>query len=256
MELETNKYRILYLGNQVLIFQIVFCSWKLRSIHKFWIQNHFCEILRGQDIYETKCDSETDPKWLLVGLVTQTNWIDVITVFILIVFKICGSSELNNLSFDQNHLIENPILFCKYLSPLISHRNGFVFKICVWICFHEKKKQFEKPILGCGDIMQNPSLIRFGDTLYNSIILIYKDQITDQPPIFTIFICKRYENYTKNGGTWPYNPCLRAKFGPNLSHKTVLVSKSCHLFCWVHRVYGKQKGWLNRLVILARKLQK
>ena len=57
------------------------------------------------------------PKWLLVGLVTQTNWIDVITNFISIVFKICGSSKSNNLSFDQNHLIKNPILFRKYLSP-------------------------------------------------------------------------------------------------------------------------------------------
>ena len=56
------------------------------------------------------------PKLLLLGLVTQTDWIDVITVILLIIFKICGSSRLNNLSFDQNHLIKNPILFCKYLS--------------------------------------------------------------------------------------------------------------------------------------------
>ena len=57
------------------------------------------------------------PKWLLVGQVTQTDWIDVITVFILIIFKIGGSSRLNNLSFYQNHLIRNSFLFCKYLSP-------------------------------------------------------------------------------------------------------------------------------------------
>ena len=56
------------------------------------------------------------PKSLLLGLVTQTDWIDVITVILLIIFKICGSSRLNNLSFDQNHLIKNPILFYKYLS--------------------------------------------------------------------------------------------------------------------------------------------
>ena len=56
------------------------------------------------------------PKLLLLGLVTQTDWIDVITITFLIIFKICGSSRLNNLSFDQNHRIKNPILFCKYLS--------------------------------------------------------------------------------------------------------------------------------------------
>ena len=38
------------------------------------------------------------PKWGLVGLVTQTNWIDVKTVFILIVFKIYRTSKSNNLS--------------------------------------------------------------------------------------------------------------------------------------------------------------
>ena len=56
------------------------------------------------------------PKLFLIGLVTQSKWIDVITVILLIIFKICGSSRLDNLSFDQNHLIKNPILFCKYLS--------------------------------------------------------------------------------------------------------------------------------------------
>ena len=37
-----------------------FFSWKLRYIHKFWIQNHFCEILGDQDIYKTKYGSKTD----------------------------------------------------------------------------------------------------------------------------------------------------------------------------------------------------
>ena len=48
-----------FLCNQVPDFQIRFFSWKLRSICKFWIQNLFCAILGGQDIYKTKCDSET-----------------------------------------------------------------------------------------------------------------------------------------------------------------------------------------------------
>ena len=119
----------------------LFFSWKMRSIRKFWIQIHLCAILGGQDIHNTKYGSETDqlifilshidlktekfvssstnwpktvliaPKWLLVRLVTQTDWINVITVFILIIFKMCGSSKSNNFSFDQNHLIESPILF-------------------------------------------------------------------------------------------------------------------------------------------------
>ena len=43
-----------FLGNQALDFQIVFFSWKLRSICKFWIQNHFCAILEGWEICKTK----------------------------------------------------------------------------------------------------------------------------------------------------------------------------------------------------------
>ena len=58
-------------------------------------------------------------------------------------------------------LFQNHILFCKYLSPLTSHRNGFVFKIWVWISVQEKKLK-ENPILGCRNIKQ----IFFQDTLY------------------------------------------------------------------------------------------
>ena len=82
------------------------------------------------------------PKWLLVGLVTQTNWIDVITNFISIVFKICGSSKSNYFSFDQNNLIKNLILFCKCLSPQKSHRNGFVlFCSNMFPCYGEYNVQ-------------------------------------------------------------------------------------------------------------------
>ena len=102
------------------------------------------------------------PKSLLGGQVTQSDWIDILTIFILIIFKFFGNSKLNNLSFDQNHLIKNPILFCKYFGPLISDRSGFVFKICVWISVFRRKKQFENPRLGCRDIKQKPSLIFFG----------------------------------------------------------------------------------------------
>ena len=80
------------------------------------------------------------PKCLLGGLVTQTDWTDVITVFILVCLKLCGSTKSNNLSFYQNHLIKNPIFFCKYLSPKKLHNNGFIFKIFVWISIFMRKK--------------------------------------------------------------------------------------------------------------------
>ena len=43
-----------YLSNQALDFQMFFFSWQLRSIRKFWIQNHFCAILGEQGINKTK----------------------------------------------------------------------------------------------------------------------------------------------------------------------------------------------------------
>ena len=53
-------------------------------------------------------------------------------------------------------------MLCKYLNPLKLHRNGFVFKICVWISVFRVKKLFKNPIFGCRDIRQKPSLIFFG----------------------------------------------------------------------------------------------
>ena len=87
------------------------------------------------------------PKWLLVGLVTQTDWIDVITVFFIIIFKI-------------NKII--CVLFWRYVSPRKSHRNGFIFKIFVWISVFRRKKRFENLILGYRDIKRTRSLIFFG----------------------------------------------------------------------------------------------
>ena len=62
-----------------------------------------------------------------------------------------------------------PILFNKYFSPLVSHRIGLVFKICVWISVFRRKKLFKNPILSCRDINQNPSLIFFWDTQYDLV---------------------------------------------------------------------------------------
>ena len=106
------------------------------------------------------------PKSLLVGLVTQTDWIGFITVFILIILKISVSSNLNNLGFDQNHLIENPILFCKYLRPLISQRNGFVFKICVWITVFRRKNDLKIQYLVAKILCKNPVLFFLGHPVF------------------------------------------------------------------------------------------
>ena len=84
------------------------------------------------------------PKWGLVGLIVQTDWIEVKTVFILKVIKTHRTSKSNTLSFDHNHLIKNSILICKFLSPLKLHRNGVVFKIYVWISVFRRKKTIWK----------------------------------------------------------------------------------------------------------------
>ena len=57
-----------------------------------------------------------------VGLVTQTDWIDYLNCF------------------DHKHLIKYPILFSKYLGPLKLYKNGFAFKICVWISAFRRKR--------------------------------------------------------------------------------------------------------------------
>ena len=66
-------------------------------------------------------------------------------------------------------------MFCKYLGPVISYRNSFVFKICIWISvFRRKKKKFGNPIFGCRDIKQKRSLnfsgqkAEWGVKLFNS----------------------------------------------------------------------------------------
>ena len=59
-------------------------------------------------------------------------------------------------------LFQNPILFCKYLGTLLSHRNGSVCKMCVGISVFRRKKLFENRILGCRDIKQKS----YWDTLH------------------------------------------------------------------------------------------
>ena len=53
-----------------------------------------------------------------------------------------------------NLSVQNPILFCKYLSPLISHINCSVFRIYIWISVFRRKKWSRNPFLGSWDIEQ------------------------------------------------------------------------------------------------------
>ena len=52
--------------NYVTELQTVFFSWKLRSICKFWIQNHFSAILGGRDISKTKWGFWNSDKLILL----------------------------------------------------------------------------------------------------------------------------------------------------------------------------------------------
>ena len=68
---------------------------------------------------------------------------------------------------NMNLSIQNPILFCKYLSPLISHINGSVFRIYIWISVFRRKKWSINPFLGSWDIEQIQKVHFFRDALYS-----------------------------------------------------------------------------------------
>ena len=79
--------------------------------------------------------------------------------------------KIKKMKVKYNHLCRKPH-FGKYLNPLKWHRNGFVFKICVWISVFRRKKQFENSILSSQDIKQKPSLIFLGHPVESSLVLI------------------------------------------------------------------------------------
>ena len=45
----------------------------------------------------------------------------------------------DNIEKLYNNLFKNPIVFCKFLSPIKLYRNGFVFKICIGSQFSAEK---------------------------------------------------------------------------------------------------------------------
>ena len=74
---------------------------------------------------------------------------------------------------------QNPILVCKYLSPLISHKNGSVFKIYIWISVFRRKKRFRNLFLGSRDIKQILFLHFFLNTLYMRSQLVFMVKIVN-----------------------------------------------------------------------------
>ena len=72
------------------------------------------------------------------------------TPFLIWSLVIC-LARLKPLKID---LFQNPILFCKHLGPLLSHRNGSVCKMCVWISvFRRKQAQLRLCKLGPGTVL-------------------------------------------------------------------------------------------------------
>ena len=84
-----------------------------------------------------------------MGLVTQTDCIDVKTVFILIVFKTYRTSKSNILSFDHNQ--ESYFVLQISQPPKIAQKWFRIQNLHMNLIFQEKK-QFENPVLGCREI--------------------------------------------------------------------------------------------------------
>ena len=190
-----------YLGNQVSDFQSVFFSWKLRSICKFWIQNHFCAILGGQDGYETNvvlkqinsylyclilalklqnlCQAlQTGPrqaliapKSLLLGLVTQTDWMDVITVIVLIIFKISGSSRLNNLVLIRIMLSRIAFCFANISAPKNRTKMVLYSKCAYGSQFLGEENNLRIRSLVAEILSKNPVSFFLGHPVYQTVLL-------------------------------------------------------------------------------------
>ena len=144
------------------IFEFFF-KWKLRSIHKFWTQNHSWGISRGWDTCETKkfswlgnCDknsnylfwkqSRSKTEWNLfkqLGLLEPIRTIWELSGLVWAswgslgqVIGFWGHYEIVWILID---LFQKRILYHKYLGRIKSDRNGFVFKICIWISVFRRK---------------------------------------------------------------------------------------------------------------------
>ena len=62
-------------------FLTVFFFWKLRSIWKFWMQNQFCAMLRGWDIWKTKWDSGSDKYIFILNFLSNLELLLIMRVY-------------------------------------------------------------------------------------------------------------------------------------------------------------------------------
>ena len=147
---------------------------------QFWIQNHFCPILGGGEIWNTKYGSEVDkfiiifiysvsyglrvapsypkrpqlgPDWSWEPLIDhwRPKLLELVNKFHIFFILIALQNMqwlkiLRKFGFITSTFRKSPILFCTYLSYLKSYRNVSVFKICVWILVFRRKKQFVDPL--------------------------------------------------------------------------------------------------------------
>ena len=131
------------------------------------------------------------------------------------------------MNFDHNNLVKNPILFFKFLSPIKLHRNGFVFKIFVWISVFWRKKLFENPILGCRDIKKKSSLIFFGTPLSMSVCS-HLDMDSSEISLTHEFVARS----SRREG--PTDECYSILVGKYIILLLVIVT--VHLVTWIYRI--------------------
>ena len=121
-----------YLSNQVSDFQIVFFSWKLRSIRKFCTQYHFCAILGGQDIHKTKCGFK--------ATVRQHEY-ELISLKIPDIAQKCLSiqHERMDLSFQEKKMVwKSDIWLLRYKAKTESYFFGDNLYILVQFCVYNR----------------------------------------------------------------------------------------------------------------------
>ena len=73
-------------------------------------------------------------------------------------------------SINLNLPISDHILFIKYLSPLIWHRNGSVFNIHRWILVFRREKQFVIPVHG----LQVTTIFVIQESCIRSIVVTFE----------------------------------------------------------------------------------
>ena len=135
-----------------------------------------------------------------MGLVTQTDSIDVKTVFILIVFKIYRTSKSNILSFDHNQ--ESYFVLQISQPPKVAQKWFCIQNLHMGLSFQEKER-FENPMLGCREICKinmgpcsytksdgtNELLVKFYFIFWHGSLLYHTIGNFKRPPLSLKKIC-------------------------------------------------------------------